>query len=250
MSTSDLLRFDGQVVIITGAGRGLGKEYALLLGARGARVVVNDLGGAYDGLGPGSSSSSSSSSSSTTTTSSTSSSPRVADVVVAEIVAAGGEAVANYDSVTDGAAIVQTALDAFGRLDIVINNAGILTPETWETLELAAWRRTLDVNLTGVFQVLKAAWPVLKKQGYGRIINVASPAIYGAGVAAYSASKAALIGLSASLQFEARKLQSKGCDIVVNTVIPQADTRMTQDFAKDVAVTRAAQVGNGLGLPW
>ena len=239
MSTSDLLRFDGQVAIITGAGRGLGKEYALLLGARGARVVVNDLGGAYDGLGT----------SSTTTSSSSSSSPRVADVVVAEIVAAGGEAVANYDSVTDGAAIVQTALDAFGRLDIVINNAGILTPETWETLELAAWRRTLDVNLTGVFQVLKAAWPVLKKQGYGRIINVASPAIYGAGVAAYSASKAALIGLSASLQFEARKLQSKGCDIVVNTVIPQADTRMTQDFAKDVAVTRAAQVGNGLGLP-
>ena len=191
------LRFDGQVALVTGAGRGLGREHALLLASRGCRVIVNDLGGAYDGTGPGA---------------------RVADEVVALIRAGGGEAVANYDSVEDGPAIVGACLAAYGRLDIVVNNAGILTPQTWDSLTRDAWARTLDVNLTAVFSVMKAAWPVLVRQRYGRVVCVASPAVFGAGVAAYAASKAALIGLAASLQFEAKKLKM---DIKVNTVIPQ-----------------------------
>ena len=164
----DPLRFDGQVALVTGAGRGLGREHALLLASRGCKVVVNDLGSAYDGTGVGE--------------------KRVADEVVAQIRAAGGEAIANFDSVEQGELLVAAALAAYGRLDIVINNAGILTPETWSELTLESWQRTININLTGVFSVMKAAWPVFVKQQYGRCVMTSSPAIFGAGVAALLAA--------------------------------------------------------------
>ena len=185
--SSNEIRYDGQVAIVTGAGRGIGREHALLLASRGAKVVVNDPGTAYDGNG--------------------NVERQVADEVVAEILANGGEAVASYDSVEDGEAIVQVGLEAFKRIDIVINNAGIITPETWNELTLESWQKTINVNLTGCFSVMKAVWPVLVEQAYGRCIFTASPAMFGAGVAAYAASKAGVIGLAHSLQFEARKLR-------------------------------------------
>jgi len=152
----------------------------LLLASRGCKVVVNDLGNAFDGTGAPAG--------------------MVADEVVAEIEAAGGTAVADHNSVLDGEAIVATALEAFGRLDVVVNNAGILTPENWNDLTLESWQRTIDINLTGVFSVCKAAWPVLVKQEYGRVVVTCSPAMYGSGVEAYAASKTGLIGLATSLQ--------------------------------------------------
>ena len=165
------LRFDGQVALITGSGRGLGKEYALLLASRGCKVVVNDVNRAD------------------------------ADATASDINRMGGTggdlAAVSYDSVEDGAAIVATALAAFdnlNRIDILVNNAGILTPEPWAELPLTSWEKTMAVNLTGTFSVTAAAWPVLVAAEYGRVINIASPAVFGAGVAAYSASKAAIIG--------------------------------------------------------
>lgn len=215
---TDELRFDNQVALITGAGRGLGREHALLLAARGCKVLVNDPGSAYDGSGELQSS--------------------IADQVVAEIIEAGGEAAANYDSVENGAAVVAAAMDAFGRIDIVINNAGIITPETWSELTLESWQKTINVNLTGVFSVMKAVWPIMVGQGYGRCIMTASPAIYGAGVAAYAASKAGVIGLANSLQFEAKKLK---LDIKCNLLVPQANTRMVQDLNSNISANRVAQ---------
>ena len=155
----------------------------------------------------------------------------MAEEVVALIQAAGGEAVANSDSVEQGDRIVAAALAAYGRLDIVVNNAAVITPEPWADLTLESWQRTLADNLTGIFTLMKAAWPVFVRQRYGRALMMASPSIHGAGVAAYSASKAALVGLAASLQFEARKLK---LDIRINTVIPQADTRMTRGLDEAV----------------
>ena len=216
--TKNDLNFAGQVALVTGAGRGLGREHALLLAARGCKVVVNDLGRAFDGTGANEG--------------------RVADEVVELIVAAGGEAIANYDSVEDGDRIIEAVLAAYGRLDIVVNNAGILTPEVWSELTLESWQRTINVNLTGVFTVMKAAWPVFVRQGYGRCIMTASPAIFGAGVAAYAASKAGVIGLANSLQFEAKKLK---LDIKCNVLVPQADTRMTRDFGSAIDQRRREQ---------
>ena len=212
------LRYDGQVALVTGAGRGLGREHALMLASRGSKVIVNDPGIAYDGSGGGE--------------------QKVADEVVAQIQEAGGVAVANYDSVEQGDAIIQAGIDAYGRIDIVINNAGIVTPETWSELTLESWQRTIDINLTGVFSVMKAAWPVLVEQQYGRVIMTASPAIYGAGVAAYAASKAGVIGLANSLQFEARKLK---LDLKCNVIIPQANTRMVQDLNTNISASRVAK---------
>ncbi|MGK0259653.1 MAG: NAD(P)-dependent dehydrogenase (short-subunit alcohol dehydrogenase family), partial [Candidatus Azotimanducaceae bacterium] len=146
MST-DELRYDGQVALITGAGRGLGREHALLLASRGCKVIVNDPGIAFDGSGHAT--------------------HQVADEVVDQIIDHGGEAIANYDSVEDGDTLVKAAKDAFGRIDIVLNNAGIVTPETWSELTLESWRKTIDVNLTGVFSVMKAVWPTLVAQQYG-----------------------------------------------------------------------------------
>ena len=215
---NDELRYDEQVALITGSGRGLGREHALLLASRGCKVIINDPGISYDGSG--------------------NVQHQVADEVVAEIRHAGGEAIANYDSVEQGQAIVDAGLDAFGRIDIVINNAGIITPETWSELTLDSWQKTIDVNLTGVFSVMKAAWPVLVEQEYGRCIVTASPAIYGAGVAAYAASKAGVIGLANSLQFEARKLK---LDIKCNVIVPQANTRMVQDLNSNISASRVAK---------
>ena len=216
--TTDELRYDGQVALITGSGRGLGREHALLLASRGCKIIVNDPGIAYDGSG--------------------SAQHQVADDVVREINRAGGDAVANYDSVEQGDEIIKAGIEAFGRIDIVINNAGIITPETWTELTLESWQKTINVNLTGVFSVMKAVWPVMVEQQYGRCVFTASPAIYGAGVAAYAASKAGVIGLANSLQFEARKLK---LDIKCNVIIPQANTRMVQDLNSNISASRVAK---------
>ena len=138
---SGQLRFDGKVVIVTGAGQGLGRSHALAFAARGAKVVVNDLGGTSTGGGKSSA---------------------AADKVVAEIKAAGGEAVANYDSVEDGAAIVKTAIDTYGRIDIVVNNAGILRDTSFPKMTDADWDLIFRVHMVGAFRVTHAAWPYMR----------------------------------------------------------------------------------------
>ncbi|MBK8258214.1 MAG: SDR family NAD(P)-dependent oxidoreductase [Polyangiaceae bacterium] len=198
------LRFDGKVAIITGAGNGLGRAHALLFGSRGAKVVVNDLGGSAFGAGKSSS---------------------AADKVVEEIKALGGEAVANYDSVEDGAKIVQTALDSFGRVDIVVNNAGILRDTTFHKMTQDDWDLIYKVHVLGGFRVTHAAWPHLRDQGYGRVIFTASAAgIYGNfGQANYSMAKLGLVGLSNTLALEGKK---RG--VHVNTIAPIAGSRLTE----------------------
>ena len=217
MTTEDL-RYDGQVALITGAGRGIGREHALLLASRGCKVIINDPGIAYNGGG--------------------STQTKIADQLVEEIRSAGGDALANYDSVENGEAIIGASMSTYGRIDIVINNAGIVTPETWTELTLESWQKTINVNLTGVFSVMKAVWPTFIEQKYGRVVFTASPAIYGAGVAAYAASKAGVIGIANSLQFEAKKLK---LDINCNTIIPQANTRMVKDLNSDINASRLAK---------
>ncbi|SEP67042.1 3-hydroxyacyl-CoA dehydrogenase / 3a,7a,12a-trihydroxy-5b-cholest-24-enoyl-CoA hydratase [Solimonas aquatica] len=201
---SSELRYDGKVAIITGAGNGLGRQHALMFAARGARVVVNDLGGGIHGEGKSSA---------------------AADKVVEEIRAAGGEAVANYDSVEDGDRIVQTALDAFGTLDIVVNNAGILRDSSFHKMTQADWDLIVRVHLHGAFRVSHAAWPILRDKGYGRIIMTTSAAgIYGNfGQANYSAAKLALVGLANTLAQEGRAK-----NIHVNTIAPIAGSRLTE----------------------
>jgi len=203
------IRFDGRVAIITGAGAGLGRTYALELARRGAAVVVNDLGGARDGTGAGSSS--------------------PADTVVEEIRAAGGQAVANYDNVATvdgGANIVKTAVDAFGRVDIVINNAGILRDKSFVKMTPENWNAVLAVHLNGAYHVTRPAFEVMKAQGYGRIVMTTSAAgLYGNfGQANYSAAKMALVGLMNTLKLEGQKY-----DIKVNTIAPVAASRLTED---------------------
>ncbi len=198
------LRFDGRVAVITGAGGGLGRAYALLLAARGAAVVVNDLGGSRHGEGAATS---------------------AADRVVEEIQAAGGEAVASYDSVEDGGRIIQTALDHFGRIDIVINNAGILRDTSFHKMSAEDWERIYRVHLYGGFQVTHAAWPYLRDQGYGRIVMTSSAAgLYGNfGQANYGAAKLGLLGLANSLAVEGQKR-----NVLVNTIAPLAGSRLTE----------------------
>lgn len=198
------LRFDGRVAIVTGAGNGLGRSHALMLGALGAKVVVNDLGGGAHGDGKSSA---------------------AADKVVEEIKALGGEAVANYDSVENGASIVQTALDAFGTVDIVINNAGILRDVSFQKMTQGDWDLILKVHLTGSMSVSHAAWPIMREKGYGRIIMTTSAAgIYGNfGQANYCAAKLGLAGLANCLAEEGR---SKG--VHVNTIAPIAASRLTE----------------------
>jgi 3-hydroxy-3-methylglutaryl CoA synthase/NAD(P)-dependent dehydrogenase (short-subunit alcohol dehydrogenase family)/putative sterol carrier protein len=202
------IRFDGQVAIVTGAGGGLGRIYALELAKRGAHVLVNDLGGARDGSGA---------------------STRPADAVVQEITSAGGSAVANYDSVTSlegGQHIVQSALDHFGRLDILINNAGILRDKSFAKMTPDMWLAVLDVHLQGAFNVTHPAFQVMRQQGYGRIVLTTSAAgLFGNfGQANYSAAKMGLVGFMNTLKLEGAKY-----DIKVNTVAPLAATRLTQD---------------------
>ncbi len=206
---ADEIRFDGRVAVITGAGGGLGRVYALELAKRGAKVMVNDFGGARDGAGEGSSS--------------------PADKVVAEIKAIGGEAVANYDNVATpegGAAIVKTALDAFGRLDILINNAGILRDKGLLKMEPENWKAVLDVHLNGAYHVTRPAFAAMRDQGYGRIIMTTSAAgLYGNfGQTNYSAAKLGLVGFMNSLKQEGQKYNIK-----VNTVAPIAASRLTED---------------------
>jgi len=196
------LDFSGKVAIVTGAGNGLGRSHALLLASLGAQVVVNDLGGSGAGEGKDAT---------------------VADGVVADIKAAGGQAVANPDSVTDGEKIVQCALDTFGRVDIVINNAGILRDKSFHKMSDEDWDLVYNVHLKGAYKVSHAAFPHMREQGYGRFVMTTSAAgIYGNfGQANYSACKLALHGLSQTLAIEGR---AKG--IQSNTIAPIAASRL------------------------
>jgi len=200
----DQLRFDGKVAVVTGAGGGLGKTYALLFASRGAKVVVNDLGGSFKGEGA---------------------SHRAADVVVEEIKKAGGTAVANYNSVEEGDKIIETAIKSFGRVDIVVNNAGILRDVGFHNMTDKDWDLIIGVHLKGTYKVARAAWNVMRDQGYGRIINVASAAgIYGNfGQANYSAAKLGIFGLTQTLAREGAKKNIK-----VNCIAPLAASRMTE----------------------
>ncbi len=203
------IRYDGRVAIVTGAGGGLGRRYALELARRGARVVINDLGGACDGSGSGSKSS--------------------ADQVVDEIRALGSDAVANYDNVATaegGENIVKTAMDAFGRVDIVINNAGILRDKSFMKMAPENWKAVLDVHLNGAYHVSRPAFKIMRKNGYGRIVMTTSAAgLYGNfGQTNYSAAKLGLVGLMNTL-----KLEGKKYDIKVNTIAPLAASRLTED---------------------
>ena len=205
----DKIRFDGQVAIVTGGGAGLGRVYALELAKRGAKVVVNDLGGARDGTGKGSA--------------------VPADEVVAEIKALGGEAVANYDSVATpegGQNIVKSAQDAFGRVDILINNAGILRDKSFLKMEPENWRAVMDVHLNGAYHVTRPAMTIMKEKGCGRILMTTSAAgLYGNfGQTNYSAAKMALVGLMNTLKLEGQKYNIK-----VNTIAPLAASRLTED---------------------
>ncbi len=203
MSSKDL-RFDGRVAVVTGAGNGLGRSHAHLLASRGAKVVVNDLGGSAHGQG---------------------SSQNAADRVVAEIREAGGEAIANYDSVTDGEKIIQCALDNFGKVDIVINNAGILRDVSFHKMSQQDWDLIYQVHVLGSFKVTHAAWPHMREQQYGRVIMTSSAAgLYGNfGQANYSTAKLGLAGFGLTLAHEGRK---RG--IHVHTIAPVAGSRMTE----------------------
>src|SRR6266481_4622539 len=148
--SSSMLRFDGKVAIVTGAGGGLGRSHALVLASRGAKVVVNDLGGSFTGEGKSAS---------------------AADKVVAEIKDKGGEAVANYNSVEDGDQIVKTAIDTWGKIDILINNAGILRDVSFQKMTQADWDLVYKVHVLGTMKVTHAAWNLMRDAGYGRIVN-------------------------------------------------------------------------------
>ncbi|MCP3752733.1 SDR family oxidoreductase [Pseudomonas sp. SBB6] len=198
------IRLDDKVVIVTGAGGGLGRAHALLFARHGARVVVNDLGGSTHGEGA---------------------SVSAADRVVAQIREAGGTALANHDSVTDGQRIVEQALDSFGRVDVVINNAGILRDKTFHKMEDSDWEQVYQVHLEGAYKVTRAAWPHLREQNWGRVIFTASTSgIYGNfGQANYGAAKLGLYGLTRTLAIEGRKH-----GILVNAIAPTGGTRMTE----------------------
>jgi NAD(P)-dependent dehydrogenase (short-subunit alcohol dehydrogenase family)/acyl dehydratase len=204
------IRFDGRVAVVTGAGAGLGRVYALELAKRGAKVVVNDLGGARDGSGEGS--------------------KAPAQQVVDEILGMGGEAVASYDSVATpegGQAVVESAIKAFGKLDILINNAGILRDKTLVKMEPGNWGAVMDVHLKGAYNVTRPAFVRMRENRYGRIVFTTSAAgLYGNfGQTNYSAAKMGLVGFMNTLKLEGEKH-----DIKVNTVAPVAATRLTEDI--------------------
>ena len=199
--------FSGRVAVVTGAGGGLGRAHALALAARGARVLVNDLGGTTDGQGG---------------------SPKAAQAVVDEIVAAGGQALANGASVTDPAAVaamVQQAVDAWGRVDILVNNAGILRDKSFAKMPLEDFRQVVEVHLMGAVHCTQAVWPHMVAQKYGRIVmTTSSSGLFGNfGQANYGAAKMALVGLMQTLAIEGAK-----SGIRVNSLAPTAATRMTE----------------------
>lgn len=208
------LRFDGRVVVVTGAGRGIGRSHALLLAEKGARVVVADFGGDVDGTGG---------------------SRGPADEVVAEIRAGGGEAVASYASVAaedEAASIIETALESFGRLDAVVNNAGINDPGPFDVLTTDRFRRMLDVHFFGTLFVCRAAWPHFVEAGYGRIVNTTSEAMLGGipELTSYGAAKGAIFGLTRNLATEGR-----AHGIRANALAPRAYTRMSAAESDRVA---------------
>jgi NAD(P)-dependent dehydrogenase (short-subunit alcohol dehydrogenase family) len=205
--------FDGKVAIITGAGGGLGREHALELARRGARIVVNDLGGSVNGnggdVGP-------------------------AQAVVQEIVALGGEAVADTNTVATpegGAAIVKSAVDAFGTVDIVVNNAGILRDKSFHNLDQAMIEAVIQVHLLGAFYVTQPAYRIMREKGYGRIVSTSSNSgiLGNFGQSNYGAAKMGLVGLTRVLAIEGRKHNIKA-----NAIAPVALTRMTEDMFGDV----------------
>jgi NAD(P)-dependent dehydrogenase (short-subunit alcohol dehydrogenase family) len=207
------LGFDGKVAVVTGAGGGLGREHALLLASRGAQVVVNDLGGGLDGQGTD---------------------PGPATAVAEEIEALGGVAVPELTTVATpegGSAIVQAALDAFGRVDIVVNNAGILRDKAFHNQLPELVDAVLDVHLKGAFNVTRAAWPHFREQGYGRVVNTSSNSglLGNFGQANYGAAKMGLVGLTRVLAAEGAKYGIK-----VNALAPLARTRMTESLMGEV----------------
>lgn len=201
---------EGRVVIVSGAGGGLGREYALFLASCGAKVVVNDLGGARDGTGAGTT---------------------MADAVVDEIRAAGGEAVANYDSVAteEGAsAIVATAIQTYGAVHGLVNNAGILRDGSFAKMTTESWDAVQQVHLYGGYHLSRAVWPYFREQGLGRIVMASSTSgLFGNfGQANYGAAKSGLVGLMNTLAIEGAR-----SGIHVNSIAPMAATRMTEDIA-------------------
>jgi len=221
------IRFDGKVAIVTGAGGGLGRQHAIALAARGAAVVVNDLGGNVDGNGGGST---------------------AANAVVDEIRKAGGKAIANGASVTDFAAVqamVGQALGEWGRVDILVNNAGILRDKTFAKMDLADFRLVMDVHLMGAVHCTKAVWETMRAQNYGRVVmTTSSTGLFGNfGQSNYGAAKMALVGLMQTLSLEGAKH-----DIRVNCLAPTAATRMTENLMPEAVLRQleAAAVTPGL----
>lgn len=203
------IRFDGKVAIVTGAGGGLGRQHALELARRGAKVVVNDLGGSVDGSGGSSA---------------------AAEAVVAEIKAFGGEAIANGGSVTDDAGVasmVKQAMDAWGRIDILVANAGILRDKSFSKMEMSDFEAVMNVHVMGTVKPAKAVWEIMKAQNYGRIVvTTSSTGLYGNfGQANYGAAKLALIGFMNTMKLEGQKN-----NIHVNAISPVAATRMTENL--------------------
>jgi len=211
------LRFDGKVAIVTGAGGGLGKQHALELARRGAKVVVNDLGGSMDGSGGSSS---------------------AADAVVAEIKAAGGEAIANGASVTDDAGVahlVQQTMDQWGRIDVLIANAGILRDKSFSKMEIADFELVLNVHLMGTVKPTKAVWEIMKAQNYGRIVvTTSSSGLYGNfGQSNYGAAKLGIIGFMNTIKLEGQKN-----NVHINAISPVAATRMTENLMPAATLER------------
>ncbi len=213
------IRFDGKVAIVTGAGGGLGRQHALELARRGAKVVVNDLGGSMDGSGGSS---------------------EAAQKVVAEIEAAGGEAIANGSSVTDDAGValmVKDAMDKWGRVDILIANAGVLRDKSFSKMEIADFEFVLNVHLLGTVKPVKALWEIMKAQNYGRIVvTTSSSGLYGNfGQTNYGAAKLGIVGFMNTLKLEGQKN-----NIHVNAVSPVAATRMTESLMPPDILARLA----------
>jgi len=203
------IRFDGKVAIVTGAGGGLGRQHALELARRGARVVVNDLGGSVDGSGGSS---------------------EAAGKVVEEIKALGGEAIANGSSVTDDAGVanmIKQTMDQWGRIDIIVANAGILRDKSFSKMEIKDFELVMNVHLMGTVKPVKAAWEIMKEQNYGRIVvTTSSTGLYGNfGQANYGAAKLSLIGFMNTMKIEGQKN-----NIRVNAICPVAATRMTENL--------------------